>query len=223
MAVYKTYQEAVKTNQSTKDVFTDGKWFFTDGSERKYYGVKACNPADYLVSLLSFHSSGRELSLGGSIVVNGSVLNLDREDDLATWNEGDEGDHSVFVLDTDLGQEGAPPSNVGVKLREYQEAVAPAPTNEYVLNLTRDIDKMIEDGQKTVRLRPEHVKQLLDEVMASRGISLPVYRHAEFDAPWEAAKAQAYGSIMYRKDGNDYKRVETEQEACSFWDGLYYE
>lgn len=97
------------------------------------------------------------------------------------------------------------------------------PTNEYVLNLTRDIDNMIEDGKKTVRLRPEHVKQLLDEVMASRGISLPVYHHAEFDAPWKAAKAQAFGSIMYRKDGNDYKRVETEQEACSFWDELYYE
>lgn len=104
-----------------------------------------------------------------------------------------------------------------------REAIETALANEYVLNLTRDIDNMIEDGKKTVRLRPEHVKQLLDEVMASRGISLPVYHHAEFDAPWKAAKAQAFGSIMYRKDGNDYKRVETEQEACSFWDELYYE
>lgn len=215
MAVHKTYQEAVKINQSTTGVFTDSKWFFTDGSERKYYGVKACNPADYLISLLSFHSSGRELSIGNSIVdADGHVRKLDREEDLTTWNESDEGDHDVFVLDPGLDQ---------VSDVFPQVPVAPRLTHEYVLNLTRDVNARIEKGHESVRLRTEHVKQLLDEVMASRGISLPVYHHAEFDAPWKAAKAQAYGSIMYRKDGNDYKRVETEQEACAFWGGLYYE
>jgi len=46
MSVFKTYQEAVIANGSTKGVYSDGTRFFTDGSHSKYYNTKPCNPAD---------------------------------------------------------------------------------------------------------------------------------------------------------------------------------
>lgn len=206
MAVHKTYAEAVKQSGNVKHIFTDDKFFYTDGSDSRVAAVTPCQPKDHLTTLTQFHAAGHDLVVGDSISdERGNVILLDNQEDVNNWNEPDEGDYEIFVI-------------------EAATLKGPTPVdNAYLLNIVRDVDKMIEDGKKTVRLRTETAKLLLEEVIESRGLSMPVYHPAQFDAPWKAAKAVAHDAIVYRKDGDEYKRVETEQEACSFWDELFYE
>lgn len=61
MGIYKTYQDAVIANGSTKGVYTDDNRFYTDGTEGKYCDVEICNPADHLESMADFYGRGFEL------------------------------------------------------------------------------------------------------------------------------------------------------------------
>lgn len=77
MGIYKTYKEAVLADGSVKGVFTDGKRFYTDGTDLKYCDIKPCNPADHLESLAFFTTKGLELVDGDMITgVLGGVLTV---------------------------------------------------------------------------------------------------------------------------------------------------
>lgn len=72
MGIYKTYKEAVIANGSVKGIFTDGKRFYTDGTDLKYCNIKPCNPADYLETLADFLAGGKRLVDGDYFVTAGN-------------------------------------------------------------------------------------------------------------------------------------------------------
>lgn len=98
MGIYKTYKEAVLGGGSVKGVYTDGSYFYTNGSEARFVGIELCNPADYLETLESFLNSGKRLVSGDDVVgIHGTVITI-FDVSVQEWNCLSYNNRKRFVL-----------------------------------------------------------------------------------------------------------------------------